>query len=174
MKIKLITLLALLVCIFTLSSCDTTYNQIEYDNLSNAANYRKFDVKFSCVKVLNSTSQTTYYNNEILELVVTFLSLDELNLFQTTKLESVSNLDSYPITFISFKDNTNILLNNNFFNEVKEGDTITIWVNMYRGIDAIYNFLGSVQFNNKTYLSLEDGLNGVKKYMDDNRSPWFQ
>ena len=173
MKHKIICLLTLLFCIFTISSCDTTYSDIEYKNLSNEKNYQKFDVKFSYVKVLNSTAQTSEFQNERLEFAVTFLTLEELNLFKTTKLESVSSLDSYPIIFTVLKENTNSLLENNFFNEINEGDTITIWVSMYHGINTIYNFLAGVSSADKTYLTFDEGLARIIQHMDDNRSPWF-
>ena len=173
MNNKFLIVLTLLLSLFMLSSCDTTYNDIEYKNLSDEKNYEKYDVKFSYARVLNENNQRTDFKNKTLELTVTFLSLDELNIFKTIKLENVSNLDSYPITFLIFKDNTNTLLDSNFFDDVKEGDIITVWVNTYRGIDTIYNYLGGITFGEKTYLSLEDGLNGIIKHMDEHRSPWL-
>ena len=174
MKIKIITIFTLILCIFALSGCDNTYTKKEYENLSNKENYRSFEVKFSYVRFLEDNKQSSSYQNEKLQLVVTFLILEELNLFKTIKLESVSSLDSYPIMFTIFEENTNLLIQNNFFNEVNEGDIITIWVSMYRGIDTIYNYLGGLSTNNKTYLSLDEGIDGIKKHMDSNRSPFLQ
>ena len=83
-------------------------------------------------------------------------------------------MDSYPIPFTIFKDNTNILYDNNFFEEIKPGDTIKVWLCTYRDKDNYYNYLAGIEVNEKIYLSFDQGLAGIKIYLDNNKSPFFK
>lgn len=166
-------LLISLLLLFSSVGCSTTFNNTEYKYLSNIDNYHQYEVKLSYFKVYNPSSTYIDYKNYDVYIYVTFLNIEDLNHFQSTPLENVNSLESYPNSFLIHKSNSLSLANNNFYEEIEEGDTLTIWACHYVTKFGTYNYLSSITSNDKTYLSIEQGMENIIKFLDDNRSPWF-
>ena len=95
---KILLILTLFACIL-LTGCSTNFNKTEYKNITDIKNYQKYDVKVLEFKI--RTQGKTYETSDVY-IRVAFLTLEELNEFKTTPLETVNNLDDYPMEFIIF------------------------------------------------------------------------
>ena len=145
-----------------LTSCTSLFSKNDYEYLSDQNNYHKYQVKFNSY---NNSSNATIY--------VTFLSLEKLQSFQTTPLLDEEKIDYYPIPFIIVKDNNSILETNNFFLDISVGDIFEIYACNYSTSNSRYTFICSIDYNQKTYLSKEEGMQGIINHLDNNKSPFF-
>ena len=82
-----------------LTSCTSLFSKNDYEYLSNQNNYHKYQVKFN-----------SYNNSSNATLNVTFLSLEELQSFQTTPLLDETKIDYYPIPFLIVEDNNFLII----------------------------------------------------------------
>lgn len=171
---KTIYITLLICCILFLFGCSTTFNNKEYDGILNKNNYFECEVKIERYNVLNATQQEQYFYGKDTEIAVIFPTLELLNKFRSIPLTEVNNLDNYPTPFVVFKDNTNILHENNFFEEVKPEDKVKVWLCTYRDNNNYYNYLAGIEASCKVYLTLDQGLNGIKIYLDNHKSPFFK
>ena len=167
---KILLILTLFACIL-LTGCSTNFNKTEYKNITDIKNYQKYDVKVLEFKI--RTQGKTYETSDVY-IRVAFLTLEELNEFKTTPLETVNNLDDYPMEFIIFEANSKVLNENNFYTEVAVGDVISLWICKYTELGNTYPYIASVSKASKVYLSTEMGLQGIAGYLDEHKSPFFQ
>ena len=72
------------------------------------------------------------------------------------------------------EDNYNIVNSNNFFEEVNTQDPITIKVSNYKTHTHFFRFISYISFNDKEYLSLEDGIKNIKTYVEFYENPLFK
>lgn len=165
MKKRNIILISLIPC---LVSCSVLFSKKDIAHLSNPKNYLQYTVKFHSI---TGTNENKYDTD--LYLNVTFLSLDELNTFRSIPLEDVSNLDSYPTPLTILQKNSQILNENKFYENINVGDIIKINVSNYQTINVKYTYIAQIEYNSKIYLNIDDGINNIKEYLEEHRSPFF-
>ena len=168
---KIAFIFLLFLSVLLISGCDTTFNDGETKALTNPDNYKKYDVTFSYLK---TNDNSTNYTKSDVYLYVTFHTLDELNLFMSTPLEEGVDLEAYSIPFLIKQTNSKELSNNGFYDDIKEGDSLSIWVSNYRDHFGTYLWVAAIEANGKTYLSFEVGMNNIKTFIQENQSPWFK
>lgn len=150
--------------LFLITGCSTLFSKKEYKELTDLDNYQKYEVKYHSL---------IEYDNNIKALNVTFTNLDTLNQFMVNPIQEGSNLLSYPIGFTLFEDSYKALEEKSFFDNIKVEDDFTIWACNYKNKGVGYTYILSVEYNNVTYLNQKDGMNNIKQYLDEHRSPFF-
>lgn len=139
------------------------YNSIMYKHLSNANNYESIEL----------TYESAYYYGPD--------SHDRIDVDGNTVpndygiyLEGhivTDDGEQLKICFELFKSNAEVLIKSGFFDDVSEGDVIKIRATQWWYMDNDFNFVAEVEYEDKLYLELDQGLKNIIAVMNKHRIP---
>jgi len=150
------------------------------DHLSDADNYYEFILE---VEKIETTNDADNFEERYLPVEsAADIDLDKmLCVFVTCKvLYSNENgnisddekwYEKHPsITFAILKVNVEYLLNTDFFNVVKVGDTLNVRSSLWIYMDGDFNYFAEISLNDVTYLPFDKGLQNIIDHMNANKS----
>ena len=174
MKKKILVIIICLVC-FTLSAC-TGYNNVMYKHLSNEANYGTYEVAVEKIYVLNKETgkleeyDETVHDESFLNRTV-FFGVSELDGFYGDEYVLENGSQTNHIVLLNvLAENSQLLVNNSFYNNFSVGDIIEIQVSDWYYMDTDFYYVIGVKYNGVQYLNSEDGLQNIVDMMDKERS----
>ena len=144
-------LLFLLAIIFTLSmTACSGYNGIMREHLSNKDNYYDVDAIFCSYKKVD----------------------DRIYLYLTVERSDFEpfELHNEEIGLELVGDNCDILEGYLVNNEICEGDKITVKCSTWIYMDSNFYYIAEIKGQEKTFLSFDDGLDNIVKYIGNNKS----
>lgn len=174
MKIKVLAFLFCLLFVFNLTSCG--FNSIMYRHLSNANNYKTYEVVIDYIFVYDKHPHCLEIYNEmahdesVLSKDVSFgiSSLDGFYYYEYTPNNGDDSI--WTILLDVSDENSKILLENNFYKDYSIGQVVTIQCSNWTYMDTNYYYVIDVEYAGKQYLDSETGLQNVIAMMNKNRS----
>ena len=149
MKRTLLFLLTIIL-LLTLTAC-SGYNGIMREHLSNEDNYYDIEATFCSYK-------------EAGDRIYLYVSVED-----KSALDS-SEVSSEEIRLELVGDNCNVLSEALAQEEIREGDRITVKCSTWIYMDSTFYYVAELKTQGKTFLSFEDGLKNILKYINDNKS----
>ena len=145
-------LLFLFTVIFFLSmtSC-SGYNGIMREHLINEDNYYDVDAIFFSYKKVD-------------DRIYLYVTVEDKSTFDPSE----SNNEEIRLELVG--DNCDILDECLANNEIREGDKITVKCSTWIYMDSNFYYIAEIKGEEKTFLSFDDGLNNIAKYIGDNKS----
>ena len=144
-------LLFLLAIIFMLSmTACSGYNRIMREHLSNKDNYYDVDTFFCSYEKVD----------------------DRIYLYLTVERSDFEpfELNNEEIRLELVGDNCDILEEYLANNEILEGDKITVKCSTWIYMDSDFYYIAEIKGQEKTFLSFDDGLDNIVKYIENNKS----
>ncbi len=171
----LILILPLLLVCFV--SC-TGYNQIMRNHLADADNYHTYEViledlyyfDLSTNEKNRDITDQAFLDNDITFKVSFLNSYDEVRPFLGADPNEDIPLEEYTFCFEVTKNNSHILLSNDFYKDIKVGEKISVKVSDFIYMDGYFFYIAQLEYNGKEYLSFEDGLKNIVDMMEQNES----
>lgn len=152
MKKLILSTCVLLVCVICLHAC--TYNGIMKDHLSDADNYKTYQVVLQKTLYFDSRSE--------MQLYVTFASREELAPFLGVSPESISEpIDSHEVRLQICAENHQLLKQSGFYDDVEAGDEITVTTSDWIYMDGEFFYVIGVSVGEQVYLDPTVGLQNV-------------
>ena len=149
MKRALLFLLTISL-LLSMTAC-SGYNRIMREHLSNEANYHDVEATFCSYK-------------EIDDRVYLYVSVEDKSAFDPYE----ANSEEIRLELVG--DNCNVLNEVLAKKEICEGDRITVKCSTWIYMDADFYYVAEMKFQDKIFLSFDDGLKNVIKYVNDNKS----
>ena len=148
MKRLLLFLLAI-VFVLSMTAC-SGYNGIMREHLSNKDNYYDVDAIFCSYKKVD----------------------DRIYLYVTVEKSAFDpfKLNNEEIRLELVGDNCDILEEYLANNEILEGDKITVKCSTWTYMDSDFYYIAEIKGQEKTFLSFDDGLDNIVKYIENNKS----
>ncbi len=176
MKIKhlFITTICVIIIPFLLTSC-SGYNSKMRNHLTNDSNYHFYRGTIHNIYYFDATKKVSLLSSVQVpdcEVVVelTFEDKNTIEKFLGGNLNHTVPLDEYKIAFKISKENNQILIKNGFYNVVTANTPIEIVASNYIYMDSDFFFIAAISYNNTSYLAFEDGIQNIKKHINDNKS----
>ena len=177
MKKLLVSLSLILALLLCLTSC-TGYNNIMYDHLSDASNYKQYDATLVGFRYeYEEYEYSDEYDSEKMEdafasyLLVSFDSKAEVAAFLGVSTDGVANeLSEYTFYLEINSANNKILLENGFYDAVEEGCQIKVTTSNWIYMDGNFFFVSGVSYDGVEYLNAKVGLQNIRAMMRENRS----
>ena len=145
-------LLFLLSIIFMLSmTACSGHNRIMREHLSNKDNYYDVDAIFCSYKKVD-------------DRIYLYVTVEDKYAFDP------SELNNEEIRLELVGDNCDILDECLANNEIREGDKITVKCSTWIYMDSNFYYIAEIKGEEKTFLSFDDGLNNIVKYIENNKS----
>ena len=145
------SLLFLFTFIFLLSmTACIGYNGIMREHLNNKDNYYDVDAIFCSFEKVD----------------------DRIYLYVTVEKSAFEPFESNneEIRLELVGDNCDILEEHLANNEIREGDKITVKCSTWIYMDSTFYYIAEIKGQEKTFLSFDDGMKNIVKYMGDNKS----
>ena len=140
-----------LTIILLLSMTACGYNRIMREHLSNEANYHDVEATFCSYK-------------EIDDRVYLYVSVEDKSAFDPYE----ANSEEIRLELVG--DNCNVLNEVLAKKEICEGDRITVKCSTWIYMDATFYYVAEMKIQDKIFLSFDDGLKNIIKYVNDNKS----
>ena len=145
-------LLFLLAIFFTLSmTACSGYNGIMREHLSNKDNYYDVDAIFCSYKKVD-------------DRIYLYVTVEEKSAFDPSE----SNNEKNRLELVG--DNCDILEGYLVNNEICEGDKITVKCSTWIYMDSNFYYIAEIKGQEKMFLSFDDGLDNIVKYIENNKS----
>ena len=138
----------ILICL--LSAC-SGYNGIMREYLSNKDNYYTVDAILCSYKKVD-------------DRIYLYVTVEDKSAFDP------SELNSEEVRFELVGDNCEILNECLTNNEIREGDKITVKCSIWIYMDSNFYYIAEIKCQEKTFLSFDDGLDNIVKYIENNKS----
>lgn len=173
-KIKLI--LWCFITIFLFSSC-SGYNRVMFKYLSNPNNYKCYEVKVENIYFKSKeTGRREKYIKDLNEKTVlegtvylTGIEIDQV--YGRRDMQVDGNKEETPLAFLEIEENNSKILNErNFYIDFTINDAVKIWCSDFIYMDTDFFFVIGIEYNGKTYLNKEEGLNNIIRMMNADRS----
>lgn len=140
------------------------YNSIMYEYLSNADNYESISLIYK---------RAYYYKKSTYEQVnvdgTTIQDDISGNVYLECYLNGNDSEQTTIIIFEIFQFNNEILIQNNFYNDISEDAEINVRATQWIYMDNEFNYIAEIEYANKCYLNLEQGLENIIFIMNNNR-----
>ena len=145
-------LLFLLAIIFLLSmtACGG-YNGIMREHLSNKDNYYDFDAIFCSYKKVD-------------DRIYLYVTVEDKSAFDSSE----SNNEELRLELVG--DNCKALSEVLAKEEIREGDRITVKCSTWIYMDSTFYYVAEIKNQDKIFLSFDDGLKNITKYVNDNKA----
>ena len=158
MKKRIFAFVICLLCLISFSSCG--YNHIMYEHLSNIENYETYTATIEKISVVKDGQALEYYEGThttkyIKGAVYLDISTEEI---------------SYSIRVMITEENSNILLENGFYEIIKKGLTVEIQTSNWIYGDTPFNYVIGIKYDGTEYLNSQEGLENIIEMMDADRS----
>ena len=146
------TLLFLLTIIFLLSmTACSGYNGIMREHLSNEENYCDIEATFCSYK-------------ETDDRIYLYVAIEDKSAFDS------SEVNSEEIRLELVGDNCKALSEVLAKEEIREGDRITVKCSTWIYMDSTFYYVAEIKNQDKIFLSFDDGLKNITKYVNDNKA----
>ena len=146
------TLLFLLTIILLLSmTACSGYNGIMREHLSNEENYRDIEATFCSYK-------------ETDDRIYLYVAIEDKSAFDS------SEVNSEEIRLELVGDNCKSLSEVLAKEEIREGDRITVKCSTWIYMDSTFYYVAEIKNQDKIFLSFDDGLKNITKYVNDNKA----
>ena len=145
-------LLPLLVIILLLSvTACSGYNGIMREHLGNEDNYHVIDATFGSYK-------------EADDRIYLYVAVEDKSAFDS------SEVNSEEIRLELVGDNCKVLSEAFAQEEIREGDIITVKCSTWIHMDSTFYYVAELKTQSQTFLSFDDGLKNIIKYVNDNKA----
>ena len=146
------TLLFLLTIILLLSmTACSGYNGIMREHLSNEENYCDIEATFCSYK-------------ETDDRIYLYVAIEDKSAFDS------SEVNSEEIRLELVGDNCKVLSEVLAKEEIREGDIITVKCSTWIYMDSTFYYVAELKTQSQTFLSFDDGLKNITKYVNDNKA----
>ena len=146
------TLLFLLTIILLLSvTACSGYNGVMREHLGNEDNYHVIDATFCSYK-------------ETDDRIYLYVAIEDKSAFDS------SEVNSEEIRLELVGDNCKALSEVLAKEEIREGDRITVKCSTWIYMDSTFYYIAEIKGGEKTFLSFDDGLKNIIKYIGNNKS----
>ena len=146
---RLLLLGLTIMLLLSMTACG--YNRIMREHLSNEANYHDVEATFCSYK-------------EIDDRVYLYVSVEDKSAFDPYE----ANSEEIRLALVG--DNRNVLKEVLAKKEICEGDRITVKCSTWIYMDATFYYVAEMKIQDKIFLSFDDGLKNIIKYVNDNKS----
>ena len=145
-------LLFLLAIIFLLSmtACGG-YNGIMREHLSNEDNYYDVDAIFCSYEKVD-------------DRIYLYVTVEDKSAFDSSE----SNKEELRLELVG--DNCDVLCECLANNEMREGDKLAVKCSTWIYMDSTFYYIAEIKSGKKTFLSFDDGLKNIIKYIGNNKS----
>ena len=147
---KMLSILFATVLLLSMSAC-SGYNGIMREHLSNEANYHEIEATFCSYK-------------EAGDQIYLYVSVDDKSAFDS------SEANSEEIRLDLVGDNCNVLNEVLAKKEICEGDRITVKCSTWIYMDSTFYYVAELKTQSQTFLSFDDGLKNIIKYVNNNKA----
>ena len=146
------TLMFLLTIILLLSmTACSGYNGIMREHLSNEENYCDIEATFCSYK-------------ETDDRIYLYVAVEDKSAFDS------SEVNSEEIRLELVGDNCKVLSEAFAQKEIREGDIITVKCSTWIYMDSTFYYVAEIKNQDKIFLSFDDGLKNITKYVNDNKA----
>ena len=149
MKRMLLLLLAIAL-LLSVTSC-SGYNGIMREHLSNEDNYYDIEAMFCSYKVAD-------------DRIYLYISVEDKSAFDS------SEKNSEEIRLELVGDNCDALGEFLTNEEIREGDKIIVRCSTWIYMDSTFYYVAELKTQNQTFLSFDNGLKNIIKYVNDNKA----
>ena len=147
---KMLFILFATVLLLSMTACNG-YNGIMREHLSNEDNYQDIEATFCSYK-------------ESGDRIYLYVSVENKSAFDS------SEANSEEIRLELVGDNCNILSEVLAKEEIYEGDRITVKCSTWIYMDSTFYYIAEIKNQDKIFLSFDDGLKNIIKYVNDNKA----
>ena len=147
---KLLLLGLTIILLLTMTAC-SGYNGIMREHLSNEANYHDIEATFCSYK-------------EAGDRIYLYVSVEDKSAFDS------SEVNSEEIRLELVGDNCKVLGEVLAKEEIREGDRITVKCSTWIYMDSTFYYVAEIKNQDKIFLSFDDGLKNITKYVNDNKA----
>ena len=149
MKRTLLFLLTISL-LLSMTAC-SGYNGIMREHLSNEENYCDIEATFCSYK-------------ETDDRIYLYVAIEDKSAFDS------SEVNSEEIRLELVGNNCNILSEALAKEEICEGDRITVKCSTWIYMDSTFYYVAEIKNQDKIFLSFDDGLKNITKYVNDNKA----
>lgn len=174
---KSIALLVIILLLGLLLNSCTSYPKPLYNRLSNPEYYDEFSMiirgfEYSDVDTNQIEEYTPDISEERIHQIYIVVSCDSretfINFFGGISEDTTDEKISEEHIYLQLcKENNDILISGNFYDELSVGDNITVSATHFVYFDVGRNYVCSIKTENKTYLDFDEGLSNIVKMMDN-------
>lgn len=163
------------VSISCFSSC-SGYNKIMYGHLSDPDNYHTFEAVIvdMCYQNSNHDIIHDFESIEFLEyevmIHIEFESYENVSAFLGRSANADIPIEDFEFSLEVPIDNSKILYENGFYNDISLGDKINVTSSSWTYMDGDFFYVAHVEHNGVVYLDFESGLKNIVDMMNKNKS----
>ena len=177
MKRTFCGILVLAMLLASLASC-SGYNRVMREHLKNADNYQAREMILKDFYYIDPSTQEkkrdfadqAFGDNDIIFEVAFGKSVEELILFSGHTFEEDAELELYQFQLRVIPSNSQILLENGFFDRIAVDEKISFKASDYIYMDSEYFYIAQLEYADTEYLSFDDGLKNIVDMMEENKS----
>ena len=147
---RLLLLLFAIILLLSMTAC-SGYNGIMREHLGNEANYHDIEATFCSYK-------------EAGDRIYLYVSVEDKSAFDS------SEMNSKEIRLELVGDNCKALSEVFAKEEIREGDRITVKCSTWIYMDSTFYYVAEIKNQDKIFLSFDDGLKNITKYVNDNKT----
>ncbi len=158
MKKRVFSVIVCVLCLLSFTSCG--YNKIMYDHLSNIENYETYTATIEKISVVKENRTLEYYEDKHTSEYIK----------GTVYLDIFSEEVGYSIRVEITEENSDILLENGFYEIIEKGLSVEVQTSRWIYMDSDFNYVIGIKYNGTEYLNSQTGLENIIKMMDADRS----
>ena len=147
---KMLFILFATVLLLSMTACNG-YNGIMREHLSDEDNYQDIEATFCSYK-------------EAGDRIYLYVSVENKSAFDS------SEANSEEIRLELVGDNCNVLSEALAKEEICEGNRITVKCSTWIYMDSTFYYVAELKTQSQTFLSFDDGLKNIVKYVNDNKA----
>ena len=147
---RLLLFLLTIILLLSMTAC-SGYNGIMREHLGNKENYYDIDATFCSYKKAD-------------DRIYLYVSIEDKSTFDS------SEVNSEEIRLELVGNNGDDLGEFLTKEEIREGDIITVKCSTWIYMDSTFYYVAELKTQSQTFLSFDDGLKNIIKYMNDNKS----
>ena len=147
---RLLLLLFTILLLLSLTAC-SGYNGIMREHLGNKDNYYTIDATLCSYR-------------EADDRIYLYVTVEDKSAFDYSE----ANSEELRLELVG--DNCDALSEFLIKEEIREGDSITVKCSTWIYMDSTFYYVAEIENQDNTFLSFDDGLKNIIKYMDDNKS----
>ena len=146
---RLLLLLFAIILLLSMTAC-SGYNGIMREHLSNEENYCDIEATFCSYK-------------ETDDRIYLYVVVEDKSAFDSSKVNSEE------IRLELVGDNCKALSEVLAKEEIREGDRIAVKCSTWIYMDSTFYYVAEIKNQDKIFLSFDDGLKNITKYVNDNK-----
>ena len=139
-----------IILLLSMTAC-SGYNGMMREHLSNEENYCDIEATFCSYK-------------ETDDCIYLYVAVEDKSAFDS------SEMNSKEIRLELVGDNCNVLSEVLAKEEIREGDRITVKCSTWIYMDSTFYYVAEIKNQDKIFLSFDDGLKNITKYVNDNKA----